>query len=496
MKTKITASVLAVALLLGLLVWLWGAQAGHFLWSMLRPGLPALLVGIILATIAGVIATSLTRGLHSDDRFIVTAGSMGIALLVGLIPTLTIVNGYVVPKSYNEIMEEAPAGDLDFRQRVPYDVATAMSARNLGDTTGDTTGSIKALPAEGDHGQYTTSVIRRGFAQGYESTQTLSPKLIGSAGAQDVQFCDFGDSATLRLGGGMPRNNLGRAIMWRTSPSTLIDTDDALVRCEDGTPMVYVPLTKLDGSIFLPKRIPGGVAVYNGETGDLQIHKELETDLPLYPQSVARNQREALTRTGSFTDWIFGRSGYEDTSKDGEDPNGDNRAEFALASRDGKQQVHVTPLTSRGSSSSIVALGTTRADGKIISGQLNPYVVHKYADGEPRQATSAIAARITGEVLSGYMASGLTVFEVVPAEEGTWAATIGKDQAVLYRATIHPDGRIDLVDAKGKDISGTSTSEGSESAPRADKPLEDMTAAELKSLADDILEELAGRAGQ
>lgn len=486
-KHNVTAAVFgAIALaVVGAFIWAWGAEFGHIVWSLVRSSLLAIVVAVALAGAAFAVTH------RSESRWMV-AGGLAIA---GFVITAIFTSGYVVPHQLAQQTQEQAADDLDFRQRVPFDVASAVSTRNLGDTTGDATGSIKAIPAEGEYGVYTTSVERRGFFKGYESTQSLTAPLYGSTSSKNVEFCSFSEDANLKLSGWVPSNSMVRAIMWKTSPSTRVDKGDALVRCEEGTPMVYVPLTKLDGNLFFPQRVPGGVAVYNGETGELKIEQELDTDLPLYPKSVAENQREALSRSGSVFDWMFKRAGYEDTSKDEEDPNGENRAEFGLASTDGNTQFYVTPLTSRGSSSSIIALGTIESDGKVKSGELHPYVVHKYESGESRQANSAIASRITGEVLSGYMASGLKVFEVVPSEDGTWTATVGKEQSVLYRAVIHPDGTIDLLDANGKPVAGDGkSSEEGEPDLDAGKPIEEMTTEELKQLGDQVLEELATRA--
>lgn len=483
-------SLLVGAPVIGLFVWLLGAQAGHFFWST---GRLVLIAGPVALAIGGLIGSIALKVLNRDYLFESVLIGLGAALLA-FIGGQVIVAGYLIPHSLAQTAQVEEAEDLSFRQRVPYDVASAVSDRNLGATTGDASGVVKALPAEGDNGTYTTTVIRRGMFKGYESTQTMTAPLYGSTGAQNVEFCEFSEAAELRLGGAAPKNNLARAIQWKTSPSTLIDSNDALVRCEDGTPMVYVPTTQLDSNVFLPKRVPGPVAVYNGSTGELSIEEDLETDLPLYPKSIAERQREALTRSGSIADWIFNRSGFEDTSNDGDDPNGENRAEFGLADEAGENQYFVTPLTARGSSSSTVALGTVDAAGELKAGELRPYQVHTYPKGESRQANSAVASRITGEVLSGYRASGLKVFEVVPSEDNTWTATVGKEQSVLYRAVINPDGSIELFDNQGNTVAGEGQEPEEGSELKADKPLADMSVDELKQLGDDILEELGTRA--
>ena len=248
---------------------------------------------------------------------------------------------------------------------------------------------------------------------------------------------------------------------------------------------MYVPLVTLK-LLPVPHDVPAGVAIYNGKTGELRIQKEIKSDLPLYPKSVAEEQRSASQASSGFLDWIFRRAGWEDTSVDKGDPNGDNRAEFALTTTSGQTQF-VTPLTPRGSSSSIVALGTVPASGRVSAGELNPYTIHRLE--QPRQANSTVAARITTEKLDSYKATGLSVFEVVPADTGRWTATIGKDQNILYHASIAQDGTITLT--------GGSSQQAEKRTPAATGSIGDisgLTDAEIRASIDALLDELEKRA--
>ena len=196
---------------------------------------------------------------------------------------------------------------------------------------------------------------------------------------------------------------------------------------------------------------------------------------------------------------MTGRAGFEDTSKDEEDPNGENRAEFSLGSEDGKTSYYVTPLTPRGASSNIVALGTVTSDAQVKAGELNPYTIYRYPSEEVRQANSSVATTITGDILAGYKSSGLKVFEVVPAEDGSWVASIGKEQSTLYRAVIAVDGSITLYNESG-DVVGTNAKpvegeEGDESAASTAKELSEMSDEELVQLIKDASDELGSRTG-
>lgn len=500
MKTLVSLGTLIVLAIVGFVLWMWGPQLGHGLWSFLRYTWPYLLIAI-----GGVIAAFAAFVYFEDlDEFFggIALGAVAVVVVLGMIG-FNMVGSWERAKNYADSIEVvAVSGDQSeipsYEDRVPFDVASAVSQRTLGNTNGDATGVIKAIPSRG---QFTSSVVRRGAFQGYESTQVMSLPTYGSAKNTDVTFCKFSDDAKLRFGGGVPSNNLTRAIYAKTSPSVRVERDDAFIVCEDGTPMVYAPLTELKGVLF-PARFPAGVAIYNGESGELVIEESYEGDLPVYPSSVAKAQREATAAAGSFWDYTFKRVGFEDTSKDAEDPNGSNRSEFSLADTDGDSHF-VTPLTPRGDSKSITALGDVHSS-TTVAGELNPYSVYVYPDDQPRQANSSIAARITSEVLDGYKATGLSVFEVVPAADGTWAASIGKSQSILYRAIIHPDGTIELFNANGDLVKEGSLDEEvveptepvTPSDPIAiDGDLADLTDAQLQDLGRAILEELGARSG-
>lgn len=489
--SKLAISVgIAIALaVIGVFVWLWGAQFGHFIWSLVR--ISPIVTVLFLATIAGVVVVFTTN----KQGIFRTAVITSIACFVGSIVMMTF-SGYLNAKSYYnasvEVNEVSDSTDLDFRKRPAYDVATAVSNRTLGDTTGDVSGKVKAIPRLGDKGLYSTSVVRRGINKGYESIQVMDLPLYGSTSNKNVSFCDYSENAKLRFGGALPGNSLTRAIYWKTSPSVKASKADAVAVCEDDGPKLYVPLTKRTG-FFVSKRVPAGVAIYDGKTGELSIEDEYKGELPLYPSSVAEAQRESAQASGSFPDYLMKRAGFEDTSKDEEDPNGENRAEFGLSSRDGKNSYLVTPLTSRGSTSSLIALGLVDSD-HLKNGELNEYTVNRFPKGESRQANSSTAAKIMGEELGGYKAQGLTVFEIVPEENGDWTASIGKNQSILYRANITPEGDVTLYDSNGDKLSGNDDKDDDSPDMKTDKPLDQMSNKELKELGDKILDELADRA--
>lgn len=492
-KSTILATVVTVAIVLAVagFAYFWAPGVFHSLWSFVRlMWLPALIFAVALGIAALGVGTSDEK---STQRIVLfSLGALGV--VSAGVTTFAVI--YQSNAAYSTSLTTATAENtsdmVSFSDRAPFDVAAETSNRTLGDTTGTATGVVKSLPLNGEHGEYSTSVIRRGFAQGYESTQMLNVPIFGTANNSHVKFCDYSEDATLRFGGFFPNNNLTRAIYHKTSWSVSADNSDAFVVCDGDTPMVYAPLTQQQG-VFAPHRVPAGVAIYNGSTGELTIEDDYKGTLPVYPQSLATQQRESTRFSQSFFDYIFKRAGYEDTSKDADDPNGENRAEFNMANESRDASMFVTPLTKPGSSSSIVALGTVDSN-TMHKGQLNTYTVNTYPDGQSQQATSSIAARIMSEQLSGYKGQGLSVFEVVPQKDGTWVATIGKSQSILYRALIAPDGSITLIDGDDKVPSSAKNTEDKNENSVTTKPVDQMNEDELRELGNKIVDELAKRA--
>lgn len=488
------AALIAVPALIiaGVYIYLYGSQTWHNLVQFAWSG-AYWIVPLLLAIGLGIYAMA-------HEKF--SAGFLAVGL-IGLMIAGLFAGSYQRALAYLDTVEveEVEATDLSFKERAPYDVAIAMSKRNMGDTTGNAINYIKALPAVGEHGMYSTSLTRREMFSGYESSQFMQVPLYGQARSSEVEMCDWSEEASLRFGGMAPGNNLARAIYQQTPASVSVKERDHVVVCEDNRPVLYAPLRKLSGFPFAIE-VPAGVAIYDGKTGELTIEENYEGDVPVYPSEISAKQRvSTYAREGWFDYTFLHRAGWEDTESDENDPNGNNRAEFNLASEDANETYKVTPLTRRGDAQNIIGLGTLQAN-KVESGTLNTYHVNRYQEGEHRQANSTVADTITADILGGYRASGLTVFEVVPSLDGTWRATVGKAQSINYRAIINVDGSVELYDSNGNRVGGGNTNEDAPSedgeAPDLDlgQPLDQMSPDELREAMDMILDELSERANQ
>ena len=471
---SLVVAVVIVGSLIGMFSTFW-VGAGHLVWRFLRYSWPVLL---LLVTAGALAAKADSNSYHIGHRGKPT-GLIVAAVVAALVmvPTIVFASQSALWSASNATVV-ADAEVLSFDARAPYMVAASASDRFLGDTTGDSIGTLTFLQAEQ---RYTTLVVRRGFVQGYESIQTMSLPLIGTATTQDVSFCQFSEQAGRRIGGGWFTNSLTMAVLMRTSASTMFAEEDVFAVCDDGTPKVYVPLTRLKG-VFAPIKVPAGVAVYDGSTGQLEIVGSMQdARLPVYPLSLARAQRESSKAGHGLWDWVFGKAGWENTNVDTGDPNGGNRAEFSLGTTSGG--VYVTPLTPRGSSSSIVALSTIGQDA-TTKDKLTPITIHAFPAGQSRLANSTVAHTITTTTLSGYKAAGLQVFEIVPGEDGKWIASIGSEQTILYRALIGLDGSVVLTGSSDPADPGAGTTPAGHVT--LDKPISQMTADELLVLGQEL----------
>ena len=467
----------------------WGPQIVHA-WAIGLTGGAALLIflfGLILALAAAILFEGWVRGAA------ITVGVVVLALAI----TTGVRFNYDVNSVYMAEAEETTSASPNLAQRAPFKVADQSSTRNLGDTTGEAK-NVKILPDEGDHGLWTALVVRRGFMAGYEAVQSNDVPLFGSASAKSTSTCDFAiDAAEQRMGGLFPHESMDYLALGATPPNVTFDQNDAYAYCDGETPIVVLPLKQLSG-FWIPTWSNYGAATYDGTTGELTVHTDTsKIPGPVYPASLAVAQRSALTADGSFSDYFFNRSGFESTAGDQGDPNSGNESEFGMRLADKSDSVYVSPLTPRGSSTSVTAIGITDATGSK-AGVRNTLTVHKYPKDEARAANSSIAHSIKNQY--SWMpdwASGLEIFEIAPGEDGSWVASIGQTQAVTYRAVISADGKAVLYDENGGEVTRTGVTRNPSTAGKPSTAVtgsvQDMTVVELRDLANSVLDELASR---
>lgn len=490
------------ALLYGAGYW-WLFPMYHHLWVFFRYSW----VFLIILLVFGI--GGLVLGATDHGAWCVVMLSVGIVLFTFMFLLMSYLSQHNLYAASNATQTN-DAESLAYDERTPYDVAASTSGRNLGTTNGDNLDKIAYIPALKT---WTTTVNKRGVGVGYDKIQEMKLPLIGQAKASEVSFCSFSDNAKRSLSGNLWFSSLAVQIARQTSPSVTYDNDDSFAVCNDGKPYVYVPLRTIRGGLF-PYHVPAGVAVYDGSTGTLTIRKSVKiAGHPVYPMSVASAQRDSLKASGNMWAWMMKSSGYEDTSGDVGDPNASNDGEFSLQAVNGRSQ-YVSPLTPRGTSSSIVAVSTLDSDG-VNDGELAPITLHMFPEGKARIANTTVKQNIYAGILSGYKSANLSIFEIVPSAKGEWTATIGNSQTTIYRAIVTSSGTITLKDENGNTVAATDGNDASADSSSHDssgittipddakpsKPLSSMTTKELSewsqkllSAANDANAELAKRA--
>lgn len=443
------------------------AAAAHPMWFA------ALTLAVVTA---GMTLRNEGRANAQQSANIESAAAGAGALLLLLVALLG--EGYLVKKGLWEGSHSVAAeGVPDFGSRAPWDVADATAKRSLGDQVGRA-GKVR-YAAGGAHGTWSVLVERRGFATGYESVTELTIAANGS-GLAKRETCQFAPKAMLKADGIWPRNNLRREVRKTAGWRTFYDANDVTGYCDGKTPIVAVPVMRLSG--FPAHRVPAGVVLYNGTTGELDFREDVEegtVPVPVYPKSLAADQEDASHTKDGYMAYLFRRAGWEDTSKDGASPNSENPSEFVLPVKGGGQSI-VTPLTPRGSSSSVVALAYVDG-GSVQAGKLNSYNIYKYENARPAISTSE--ASIRAEYADLPWASGIRVYEVVPTSDPKkWKASLGQGQKVQYQVTISEDGTVSLIGS------------GAAREPLKDKKGRKVSNIDLSDLSDEELAALLGEA--
>lgn len=377
--------------------------------------------------------------------------------------------------------------DRNFDQRVPFDIASAQVDKNMGDSVGNAT-SLKSIASEGEFGLWNSLVIRRGFAVGYEGVISIDSPTYGNVTSEDVERCYFDEQkANMRLGGFLPQNDLGREILNRLYWSNVtLDPEDTYGYCLDGTPHVVLPLVSNEGFIF-QKRVPWGVALYNGSTGELTITQDADEIAkvpgPTYPITVASAQRNSLqSYNGDYWEHFQGLLGWDTVGN----------TEIQLRETDSGVAEYFTALQPRGASSSVVAAASV--DSRMLEpGKFNQLEVVKLPQERAASATISDTIKNQYSYMPEFAGSNYQVYEIVPGVDQGWVASVGTDQSVVYRVLIDVTGsKLELIDRNGNTVGGkvTTGEDGEPTGVTLEGSIEDMSEAELLVLLGQISDRL------
>ena len=468
--------------------------------------LPVLL--LIACSAAGVIlAVGMNKG-QSPRHQVIWPAICGIAVGVVLFGGFFFLRSWNVNNTYAELptaTEEQP----DFTERVPYSVADQSANSAMSGINADRQ-HTKYLPGSN---AYTTPATARGFiTPGYEAVVQQNFDLDGTD--RDTEQCSFSEDADRHMGGWW-WHSLDRAIAGE-SRTSLYSREDAYSWCEDDTPYVAVPLTQYTGAPWNMHHVPAGVAVYDGETGEVEILDEVEDGElpgPAVSQSYAERVESAMSHRDNDGIWsvLLGQVGFQtpgtgddddddEDSGEGDDPNADNPGNHQLGYGDGGS-AHVTPLQ-RVSTSTAVEYVLTVDSGEVTAGE-HPESQLRLIE-PARESNPLIEQNIRGQFSDINWDSGITVQEITPGPDGSWVASIGQRTSVIYRVTMDTDGSWTIEDMRTGDEADvdelddeevSDDPEGSEApSDLGDLPaVDEMTDEELRELGQMVIDELADR---
>lgn len=487
------AAVIAVALLILIGPFAWFSGLGFLaaydtIFRTIGPAI--LIIGIPLAIGAA--------GFLWEKGYLIAVGAV---LTLGGGGYYIIGHDYLVGHKYAEDVASIEE-TTSYADRAPWNVANSYAQRDQGDIVGDrdevhyVPASQDAKSADGEGtSRYTALVRSRAFLgmAGYEAVQVLGMPTTGTIPGGASDYCEFPDHMEDKLTTFWPKHSLSWSIHSK-APLAHWNTDDAYAYCDGDDPVVVVPLWEWDGFLWATK-VPNGAAVYSPEGLTVLSAEELSNEGiegPTYPRTIAERQRDTINSGGTLADYWGSRYGYNTTDKDDEDTNSGNTSEFTMITSSGDMD-YVTPLTPRGSSQSITAIATIPA--KQSENARAEVTINTSTD---LPATSTLMTNIKESSVQGdnawttRWASGMSVYEILPGQDGHWVASIGQGQAVSYRADIAPDGAVTVTNA---DTGQTSDKEDKPESVTVEggKPLSEMTDEELLDTIQKATQELQSR---
>lgn len=505
----IGVAVLVVAVITGFFAWTGfsSIRVLHTLFAS-NPWFWWLFLFIAVIPTAAVGAVWILRGdfsapgdVKNSSAILATGGVLTLLCLVGAAVYGPLFQQYEKKHEYSLRGTEVET-ITDFHDRAPWIVAANYSQRDQGDSVGTLDpNTVTHVPAGvGESSRYAAPVVARGFMgmMGYSTVHEFELPKSGPIGEDASSSCELPTAMNDRMNAFWPWHSLNRSISLK-NPFVHWKSSDVYAYCDsENQPVIVVPLWTYEGN-WIATKVPAGAAVYTPDgleilDGEALVEKGIEG--PTFPASLAAVQRDSLKGSGSFSDWISKRSGYDTTDKDAEDSNQGNTTEFSLVGTDGKIY-YVTPLTVRGSSQSIVAVMVVPAQQTGTDADLS----FRIETNVNLNSTSSIENSIRSASVAGDLewttrwSAGMKVYEMVPAKDGHWVASIGLGQEVNYRADISPSGLVSIVRV------GTPVqTDGVATEPTAPtvtidggKPLDEMTDEELLSIIREAVVELESR---
>ncbi len=228
-------------------------------------------------------------------------------------------------------------------------------------------------------------------------------------------------------------------------PRLLFDTKDAWGYCNNGEPVIVLPVQE---QIHIPTRTAqtaAGVVIMRGSPSGAPKfeHKRNiapgELPGPVYPMTLVAAQREAIPWTPGRAIMNNNNFGYDPTTHEAQEG---NVSEYLLRSETDDRLYWVTPLTPNGDSQVLVGYSVTPAD-TVNQGSLNEQKIYMLADNDPRIINLAIlfskAQNYMAHLNPGFASNHGKVTEFLPtggAQGDEWQAYGELNGQVIYKITL------------------------------------------------------------
>jgi hypothetical protein len=341
-------------------------------------------------------------------------------------------------------------------------------------------------------------------------------------GEGDVETCRFtGESAMSKAFHGKLGNNLLDEIAGFNN-SLFFEEEDMWGYCdpagdpekfEDDRPVIVIPVKTWDGYGNRATWYSAGVIEITGSSSGKAAIKHV-TDVkpgqypgPVYPVSLAANQRqETQWMAGKWNKW-FKNFGYENTDVESQ---AGNTSEFMLKSKSDGHLYWVTPLRARGSDSQlVVAYSMIRADQASLD-TVNPISIYVLNGGDPRVVNLDDLEARTRQAISdtnpGFFSAKGKLVEFLPLDDENWQVYAELGGRVVYRIKVPTDSRIrpvvtelegidetPVIETPEETVNPETPSQGEEGTSACAANLSRLSDKELAECLSDIAKELGER---
>jgi hypothetical protein len=321
-------------------------------------------------------------------------------------------------------------------------------------------------------------------------------------GEGNVKSCTFrGKYAMNKAFGGKWGKNLSDEIA-SEYPELHYDNDDRYGYCDGDQPVIVIPVKEQQAYNTRTTFRSAGVIVITGSPdGNAQYRhvvnvKHGDFPGPVYPSSLAKEQREAMGMIAGIRDSIFGNFGFEPT--DAETQSG-NASEYQLRDKATGRVYWVTPMKPRSTDAQVLASYTVIPADEATGGSLNRQQIYVLPDEDPRVVNVEDLEARTRQALSqadnGFYQSGGKLAEFLPLSGEMWQVYAELSGRVVYRIKVPTDSRAkaEVVSLDETGVNPESTEKVPDRASACVEDLSTLSAQDLATCLSDIAEELNNR---